>query len=487
MSMTLGMNGGMNLSKNEPIGTLNLFVELRRRLGSNTWMMTNHLQQSVRALRARKERITDANDRYSTWLATPEGMAWSFWEVNEDGNPPNGGPEAAGVKKPSAYDRAEETSLGHRLNAALTEEAKCKGLYDWFEDQLGPSWDAQKKSIADNNSTLTVYEQLQRLKQYVSTLGLGKASLVSAELMRRLQALPTADDPMEVNARLEKIEEIVALMELHHATVLATVDEVATAAAIAQLPPEGVDVVLPVVYHTCPDIPTRDVLYNLLSSLVTQTLANQLVTQQLYNLEAVRASWDVITKTVKLIVAATPSKRQKTDHGGNAMLAHCEEQYRHDVACAAQLQQQQMQQQQHEQFRHEIACAAQQQQQQQQEQQQQFHQQQLPMHQQPHMMAFSASPRPPVYGRSPGVCYAHQRGECHRGDSCRFSHDSAAPAGREASSATTTATATAAPTATQACIHYQQGRCLHGNNCRFRHDLPGTLGTNFRGAGAGGM
>ena len=268
--MTVGMSVGMNLGKNDPIGTLNLFVELRRRVGSNTWMMTNHLQHSVRNLRERKDRITEANDRYSTWLASIGGTEWTLWEVNEEGNPPNGGPEAAGVKKPNAYDRAEETSLGHRLNAALTEEAKCKVLYDWFEDQLGPSWDAQKKSIADNNSTLTVYEQLQRLKQYVSTLGLGKASLVSAELMRRLQALPMADDPIEVNARLEKIEEIVALMELHRATVLATVDEVATVAAIAQLPPaaEGVDVVLPVVYHTCPDIPTRDVLYNLLSSLV---------------------------------------------------------------------------------------------------------------------------------------------------------------------------------------------------------------------------
>ena len=461
---------GRKLGKNEPIETLSVFVEFKRRLGSQTWMKTDHLQESVKNLRERKQQITSGNDRFSTWVSTPEGTAWSQWKINEDGAPPNGGPEAAGVLQPTSYHRSEETSLGHRINAALAEEAKCKLLFDWLEDQLDTSWNAQKNAISDNNDALSIYQQLQQLKYFVSTLGLGKASLVSAELMCRLQALPTADDPTEVVARLEKIEEIVALMELHHTTVLATVDEAATAAAIAQLPPVvvgievAVAVIPPVVYQTCPDIPTRDVLYNLLASLVAQTLANQIVTQQLYSMESVRASWDVITKTVKLIAAASPHKKQKLDHVGHALSADLIDQVRHEIVCAAQ-QQEQQQQQYH---------------------QQQFHQQQslgYPMQQQ-HMMAFSAYPRPPVYGKSPGVCYAYQRGECQRGDSCRFSHGTVVPAGREAPSAT--ATATAAPS-TQSCSHYQQGRCIHGDHCRFRHDLPGTLGVNFRGAGAGGM
>ena len=465
----------IKVGKSEATKMLKLLEMFYRKVGSESYLDAKNIPDLSKVLGAMLREFTKSNDAFSKWRLSAPGIAWLAWKLDEDGVAPNGGPAEAGVVQPTQYHRQEASSLGHRIVAAKAEEAKCKHLYEWLEEQLDSSWDSQKKDIADNNSTLSIYQQLQQLVRYISNLGLGKASLVSAELNSWLQALPTADSPSEVVARVEKMEEICVLLARHRELVTATVDDIATAAAVAQMQPVevAVDVIVPVpvVYKSCPDLPTDDMLYNLLASLVVETTANLIICAELYRLEKARASWSLVKSTMKEIAAANGHKKHKVGQQSHALVAESgQSQVRYEIACAA-LQQQQQQQQQQEM--------------EQQFQQQQFHQLPgLPMHQQ-QMMAFSAYPRPPVYGKSPGACYAYQRGECHRGESCRFSHDTAAPAGRETSSAT--ATATAAPTATQSCSHYQQGRCIHGNNCRFRHDLPGTLGVNFRGAGAGGM
>ena len=59
-------------------------------------------------------------------------------------------------------------------------------------------------------------------------------------------------------------------------------------------------------------------------------------------------------------------------------------------------------------------------------------------------------------GRS-NVCYAFQKGECNRGDSCRFSHDG------EGGSAP----ASSAPK--DICFSFQKGNCTRGSSCRFSH------------------
>ena len=61
--------------------------------------------------------------------------------------------------------------------------------------------------------------------------------------------------------------------------------------------------------------------------------------------------------------------------------------------------------------------------------------------------------RPPSRGAP--ACYAFQRGECDRGDSCRFSHDANAGTPQRNS----------AP-----CYAFQKGECTRGDACRFSHD-----------------
>ncbi|KAF6999807.1 hypothetical protein CFC21_015783 [Triticum aestivum] len=56
-------------------------------------------------------------------------------------------------------------------------------------------------------------------------------------------------------------------------------------------------------------------------------------------------------------------------------------------------------------------------------------------------------------GESRGVCYAFQKGECSRGDTCRFSHDEqVAVQGRGV------------------CYAFQKGECSRVASCRFSHD-----------------
>ena len=55
------------------------------------------------------------------------------------------------------------------------------------------------------------------------------------------------------------------------------------------------------------------------------------------------------------------------------------------------------------------------------------------------------------------VCYAFQRGECTRGDACRFSHTEGGGGGGFARSS--------AP-----CYAFQKGECTRGDSCRFSHD-----------------
>jgi hypothetical protein len=55
------------------------------------------------------------------------------------------------------------------------------------------------------------------------------------------------------------------------------------------------------------------------------------------------------------------------------------------------------------------------------------------------------------------VCYAFQKGECTRGDGCRFSHDPNAASGGDHKASGT-------------CYAFQKGECTRGDACRFSHE-----------------
>jgi cleavage and polyadenylation specificity factor subunit 4 len=56
------------------------------------------------------------------------------------------------------------------------------------------------------------------------------------------------------------------------------------------------------------------------------------------------------------------------------------------------------------------------------------------------------------------VCYAFQKGECTRGDACRFSHTEGGGGGGGGGGAK------------PPCYSFQKGECTRGDDCRFSHD-----------------
>ena len=56
-----------------------------------------------------------------------------------------------------------------------------------------------------------------------------------------------------------------------------------------------------------------------------------------------------------------------------------------------------------------------------------------------------------------GTCYAFQRGECDRGDACRFSHEAVGDAPASFSSGP------------KPCFQFQKGNCDRGDTCKYSH------------------
>ena len=77
-----------------------------------------------------------------------------------------------------------------------------------------------------------------------------------------------------------------------------------------------------------------------------------------------------------------------------------------------------------------------------------------------------ATDRPKEQGGANGakpICYAHEKGECSRGDACRFSHDGGKTVGSGAAQAW----------AKPPCFAFQKGECWRGDECRFSHEVEG--------------
>ena len=81
-----------------------------------------------------------------------------------------------------------------------------------------------------------------------------------------------------------------------------------------------------------------------------------------------------------------------------------------------------------------------------------------------------------------GVCYAHQRGECDRGDSCRYSHDASAGAAAAGSGASGASRRVGGGV----CYAHQRGQCNRGDQCRFSHEGGSGGGGSLGGSGGGG-
>lgn len=77
--------------------------------------------------------------------------------------------------------------------------------------------------------------------------------------------------------------------------------------------------------------------------------------------------------------------------------------------------------------------------------------------------------------RGPSVCYAHQRGECQRGESCRFSHSNEEGGGGGGGGGGFSGGYNSAPrNKTGTCYAHQRGECQRGDSCRYNHEEEGT-------------
>jgi hypothetical protein len=91
-----------------------------------------------------------------------------------------------------------------------------------------------------------------------------------------------------------------------------------------------------------------------------------------------------------------------------------------------------------------------------------------------------------------GVCFAHQRGECTRGESCHFSHDTGQGGGGGGNSYGQGGGGSSGfSREKRACFAHQRGECTRGESCHFSHDaeqggVGGGGGGNSYGQGGGG-
>ena len=83
-------------------------------------------------------------------------------------------------------------------------------------------------------------------------------------------------------------------------------------------------------------------------------------------------------------------------------------------------------------------------------------------------------------GERSNVCYAFQRGECTRGDSCKFDHGGASGGGRGAGGGR-------GKGGFGVCYAFQRGECTRGDSCKFEHSAGGSgRGGGGKGRGRGG-
>ena len=72
------------------------------------------------------------------------------------------------------------------------------------------------------------------------------------------------------------------------------------------------------------------------------------------------------------------------------------------------------------------------------------------------------------------VCFAYQKGKCHAGNSCKYSHDTTTVGGNGGGSAHVVARGV--------CHNFLSGHCNRGDSCRYSHDSKGVATQRARGA-----
>ena len=73
-------------------------------------------------------------------------------------------------------------------------------------------------------------------------------------------------------------------------------------------------------------------------------------------------------------------------------------------------------------------------------------------------------------GAGAPVCYANQRGECTRGDSCKFSHEEGGGGGSRPPSRGGRESGGGGGGGGGVCFSFLKGECSRGDQCRFTHD-----------------
>ena len=78
----------------------------------------------------------------------------------------------------------------------------------------------------------------------------------------------------------------------------------------------------------------------------------------------------------------------------------------------------------------------------------------------------SASSTDGIKIKHQGVCHAWQKGECDRGDKCKFAHVAESPKKKQK-------VVVKLQKLKKVCHAWQKGNCTHGDACKFIHDMNG--------------
>ena len=189
----------------------------------------------------------------------------------------------------------------------------CSPLKTFIDNHLSTDLAIMVEDITTDTS-IPVYKQVRSALKLIKNSCLGTPSETRDMLMQKFK-MGTARTPAEVVTALDNIAIIQKQLKIHHATVNATEDEVATTLARTRNP------AAPAVMKTCQEPPKRQELVAKLDSILDRSSPS--ISAIISKIEGCRdAAWDTIVAQVRNMAERHAAQdRQKAQSGPSPVAA----------------------------------------------------------------------------------------------------------------------------------------------------------------------